>query len=84
MMYNLIRDWIFSCFIFFRAEMVYEDMKQRYGLQGCYLLKINSRASSPEEEEQIPDPWSQYLHKQNLRNQVSSLLLNLLMLLFQT
>uniref|UniRef100_M4AVQ5 Trafficking protein particle complex subunit 8 n=1 Tax=Xiphophorus maculatus TaxID=8083 RepID=M4AVQ5_XIPMA len=61
-----------------RAEMVYEDMKQRYGPQGCYLLKINSRASSPEEEEQIPDPWSQYLHKQNLRNQVSSLLLNLL------
>ncbi|XP_043984891.1 trafficking protein particle complex subunit 8 [Gambusia affinis] len=52
-----------------RAEMVYEDMKQRYGSQGCYLLKINSRASSPEEEEQIPDPWSQYLHKQNLRNQ---------------
>ncbi|XP_014330677.1 trafficking protein particle complex subunit 8 [Xiphophorus maculatus] len=52
-----------------RAEMVYEDMKQRYGPQGCYLLKINSRASSPEEEEQIPDPWSQYLHKQNLRNQ---------------
>uniref|UniRef100_A0A3B5KZV1 Uncharacterized protein n=1 Tax=Xiphophorus couchianus TaxID=32473 RepID=A0A3B5KZV1_9TELE len=61
-----------------RAEMVYEDMKQRYGPQGCYLLKINSRVSSPEEEEQIPDPWSQYLHKQNLRNQVSSLLLNLL------
>uniref|UniRef100_A0A3B3UAB1 Trafficking protein particle complex subunit 8 n=1 Tax=Poecilia latipinna TaxID=48699 RepID=A0A3B3UAB1_9TELE len=63
---------------YFRAEMVYEDMKQRYGPQGCYLLKINSRASSPEEEEQIPDPWSQYLHKQNLRNQVSSLLLTLL------
>ncbi|KAM4739693.1 trafficking protein particle complex subunit 8 [Anableps anableps] len=52
-----------------RAELVYEDMKQRYGPQGCYLLKINSRASSPEEDEQIPDPWSQYLHKQNLRNQ---------------
>uniref|UniRef100_A0A3P9Q799 Trafficking protein particle complex subunit 8 n=1 Tax=Poecilia reticulata TaxID=8081 RepID=A0A3P9Q799_POERE len=67
-----------------RAEMVYEDMKQRYGPQGCYLLKINSRASSPEEEEQIPDPWSQYLHKQNLRNQVSSLLLNLLTLLQPT
>ncbi|XP_035987526.1 LOW QUALITY PROTEIN: trafficking protein particle complex subunit 8 [Fundulus heteroclitus] len=53
-----------------RADMVYEDMKQRYGSHGCYLLKINSRASSPpEEDEQIPDPWSQYLHKQNLRNQ---------------
>ncbi|XP_015224893.1 PREDICTED: trafficking protein particle complex subunit 8-like isoform X2 [Cyprinodon variegatus] len=46
-------------------------MKQRYGPQGCYLLKINSRSSSPEEGEQIPDPWSQYLHKQNPRNQDS-------------
>ncbi|XP_054880101.1 trafficking protein particle complex subunit 8 isoform X2 [Poeciliopsis prolifica] len=52
-----------------RAEMVYEDMKQRYGPQGCYLLKINSRASSPDEDEQIPDPWSQYLHKQSVWNQ---------------
>lgn len=52
-----------------RADMVYEDMKQRYGPQGCHLLKINSRVSSPENNEQIPDPWSQYLHKQNLRNQ---------------
>lgn len=55
----------------FRAETVYEDMKQRYGSQGCYLLKINSRAVSAEEDEQIPDPWSQYLHKNNLRYQVS-------------
>uniref|UniRef100_A0A3P9HJ53 Trafficking protein particle complex 8 n=1 Tax=Oryzias latipes TaxID=8090 RepID=A0A3P9HJ53_ORYLA len=54
-----------------RAETVYEDMKQRYGSQGCYLLKINSRAVSAEEDEQIPDPWSQYLHKNNLRYQVS-------------
>ncbi|KAM6921828.1 trafficking protein particle complex subunit 8 [Xenentodon cancila] len=52
-----------------RAETVYEDMKQRYGPQGCYLLKMNSRSSSAGEEEQIPDPWSQYLHKNNLRNQ---------------
>uniref|UniRef100_A0A3P9KU84 Trafficking protein particle complex 8 n=1 Tax=Oryzias latipes TaxID=8090 RepID=A0A3P9KU84_ORYLA len=52
-----------------RAETVYEDMKQRYGSQGCYLLKINSRAVSAEEDEQIPDPWSQYLHKNNLRYQ---------------
>ncbi|XP_041862305.1 trafficking protein particle complex subunit 8 [Melanotaenia boesemani] len=52
-----------------RADSVYEDMKQRYGPQGCYLLKINSHSSSAEEGEQIPDPWSQYLHKNNLRNQ---------------
>ncbi|XP_047443113.1 trafficking protein particle complex subunit 8 [Mugil cephalus] len=52
-----------------RAEAVYEDMKQRYGSQGCYLLKLNSRTFSADHEEQIPDPWSQYLHKQNPYNQ---------------
>jgi len=46
-------------------------MKQRYGPQGCYLLKMNSRAFSAEEDEQIPDPWSQYLYKNNLRNLVT-------------
>uniref|UniRef100_A0A3B4U4U7 Trafficking protein particle complex subunit 8 n=1 Tax=Seriola dumerili TaxID=41447 RepID=A0A3B4U4U7_SERDU len=55
-----------------RADVVYEDMKQRYGPQGCYLLKMNSRTSSAEEDEQIPDPWSQYLHRTNLQNQVSA------------
>uniref|UniRef100_A0A8D0A3C8 Trafficking protein particle complex subunit 8 n=1 Tax=Sander lucioperca TaxID=283035 RepID=A0A8D0A3C8_SANLU len=53
-----------------RADSVYEDMKQRYGHQGCYLLKLNSRTSSAEEDEQIPDPWSQYLHRNTLQNQV--------------
>ncbi|TNN77946.1 Trafficking protein particle complex subunit 8 [Liparis tanakae] len=52
-----------------RADSVYEDMKQRYGHQGCYLLKMNSRTLSAEEDEQIPDPWSQYLHRNNLQNQ---------------
>uniref|UniRef100_A0AAQ5YG53 Trafficking protein particle complex 8 n=1 Tax=Amphiprion ocellaris TaxID=80972 RepID=A0AAQ5YG53_AMPOC len=52
-----------------RADAVYEDMKQRYGPQGCYLLKMNSRTFSAEKDEQIPDPWSQYLHKNILRNQ---------------
>uniref|UniRef100_A0AAQ5XV18 Trafficking protein particle complex 8 n=1 Tax=Amphiprion ocellaris TaxID=80972 RepID=A0AAQ5XV18_AMPOC len=54
-----------------RADAVYEDMKQRYGPQGCYLLKMNSRTFSAEKDEQIPDPWSQYLHKNILRNQVN-------------
>ncbi|KAM9849168.1 trafficking protein particle complex subunit 8 isoform 2-T2 [Aulostomus maculatus] len=52
-----------------RAESVYEDMKQRYGPQGCYLLKMNSRSISAEEDEQIPDPWSQYLHRNELHSQ---------------
>lgn len=55
-----------------RADSVYEDMKQRYGHQGCYLLKMNSRTFSAEEDEQIPDPWSQYLHRNHLQNQVST------------
>uniref|UniRef100_A0A3Q1EDQ8 Trafficking protein particle complex subunit 8 n=1 Tax=Acanthochromis polyacanthus TaxID=80966 RepID=A0A3Q1EDQ8_9TELE len=59
-----------------RADAVYEDMKQRYGPQGCYLLKMNSRTFSAEKDEQIPDPWSQYLHKNILRNQVSKVTLS--------
>ncbi|KAJ3598805.1 hypothetical protein NHX12_032769 [Muraenolepis orangiensis] len=54
-----------------RADAVYEDMKQRYGSQGCYLLKINSRTAPTGTNEQIPDPWSQYLHKNSLLNQES-------------
>ncbi|XP_067273219.1 trafficking protein particle complex subunit 8 isoform X2 [Pseudorasbora parva] len=51
-----------------RADSVYEDMKQRYGTQGCYLLKINSRSGSTGADEQMPDPWSQYLHKTSMHN----------------
>ncbi|KAG7280750.1 hypothetical protein CRUP_037680 [Coryphaenoides rupestris] len=54
-----------------RADTVYEDMKQRYGSQGCYLLKINSRTAPTGANEQIPDPWSQYLHKNTMLNQES-------------
>uniref|UniRef100_A0A8C7MPC9 Trafficking protein particle complex subunit 8 n=1 Tax=Oncorhynchus kisutch TaxID=8019 RepID=A0A8C7MPC9_ONCKI len=53
-----------------RADSVYEDMKQRYGCQGCYLLKINSRTAAAGTDEQIPDPWSQYLNKSSLQSQV--------------
>ncbi|KAM3876034.1 trafficking protein particle complex subunit 8 [Diretmus argenteus] len=60
-----------------RADAVYEDMKQRYGAQGCYLLKVNSRTASAEADEQIPDPWSQYLHRNNIHSQVSSTVLPL-------
>ncbi|XP_068175680.1 trafficking protein particle complex subunit 8 isoform X2 [Antennarius striatus] len=52
-----------------RANGVYEDMKQRYGSQGCYLLKINTRTFPAEDDEQIPDPWSQYLNRNNLHSQ---------------
>ncbi|XP_039189441.1 trafficking protein particle complex subunit 8 isoform X4 [Crotalus tigris] len=52
-----------------RADSIYEEMKQRYGTQGCYLLKINSRVSNRGIDEQIPDPWSQYLQKNSLQTQ---------------
>ncbi|XP_012581389.1 PREDICTED: trafficking protein particle complex subunit 8 isoform X3 [Condylura cristata] len=52
-----------------RAESIYEEMKQKYGTQGCYLLKINSRTSNRASDEQIPDPWSQYLQKNSIQNQ---------------
>lgn len=51
---------------------MYEDMKQRYGPQGCYLLKINSRSDATGADEQMPDPWSQYLHKTSIHNPVST------------
>lgn len=51
--------------------MVYEDMKQRYGPQGCALLKINSRPISADNSEQIPDPWCQYLNTNYLSSQVN-------------
>ncbi|KAK1337813.1 hypothetical protein QTO34_002449 [Cnephaeus nilssonii] len=54
-----------------RAESIYEEMKQKYGTQGCYLLKINSRTSNQASDEQIPDPWSQYLQKNSIQNQES-------------
>lgn len=62
---------VYHHFFLFRADTLYEDMKQRYGPQGCYLLKINSRTVSTEEDEQIPDPWSQYLQRNYLHNQVN-------------
>ncbi|XP_044279679.1 trafficking protein particle complex subunit 8 isoform X3 [Varanus komodoensis] len=52
-----------------RADLIYEEMKQRYGTQGCYLLKINSRGSNRGADEQIPDPWSQYLQKTSIQTQ---------------
>ncbi|XP_028592919.2 trafficking protein particle complex subunit 8 isoform X3 [Podarcis muralis] len=52
-----------------RADSIYEEMKQRYGTQGCYLLKINSRGSNRGADEQIPDPWSQYLQKNTIQTQ---------------
>ncbi|KAG8442101.1 hypothetical protein GDO86_011047 [Hymenochirus boettgeri] len=52
-----------------KADSIYEEMIQKYGNQGCYLLKINSRISNKGADEQIPDPWSQYIQKHCIQNQ---------------
>lgn len=54
-----------------RADSIYEDMKQRYGTQCCYLLKINSGTGAAGPDEQMPDPWSQYLQKNHIYSSVS-------------
>ncbi|XP_066533154.1 trafficking protein particle complex subunit 8 isoform X2 [Hoplias malabaricus] len=59
-----------------RADSVYEDMKQRYGTQGCYLLKINSRTVAAGPDEQMPDPWSQYLQKTNIHSAYEETVVN--------
>lgn len=46
-------------------------MKQRYGPQGCALLKTNTRPVSADSGEQIPDPWGQYLHAHHLSAKVN-------------
>ncbi|XP_072267380.1 trafficking protein particle complex subunit 8 [Pyxicephalus adspersus] len=67
--YVLLHD--VSCSDEKRADTIYEEMIQRYGTQGCYLLKINSRTSGKGTDEQIPDPWSQYIQKNNMHYQES-------------
>ncbi|CAF96624.1 unnamed protein product [Tetraodon nigroviridis] len=59
-----------------RANVVYEDMKQRYGPQGCALLRTNTRPVSVDSGEQIPDPWGQYLHTNHPSTQVKLRLLS--------
>ena len=51
-----------------RAESVYQNMKGTYGVNACHLLQINSRtANTPEnaitDQENLPDPWTQFLSK---------------------
>lgn len=51
----------------FRAEAVYQSMKSTFGGQNCHLLHINSRSLHTAESmhTDLPDPWSQFLNKNN-------------------
>ena len=50
--------------LFCRAGDLFERIKGQYGAATCYLLQINSRASSDTSTESLPDPWSQFLRHQ--------------------
>lgn len=65
-MFQLGEDMISFC-CDFRAEAVYQSMKSTFGGQNCHLLHINSRSLHTAESmhTDLPDPWSQFLNKNN-------------------
>uniref|UniRef100_UPI00358F5108 trafficking protein particle complex subunit 8 isoform X2 n=1 Tax=Myxine glutinosa TaxID=7769 RepID=UPI00358F5108 len=44
-----------------RAEEIYDGIKQLYGSSACSLLRINSLLPGSQRDDQIPEPWSQYM-----------------------
>ena len=44
-----------------RAEKIYDGIKQLYGSSACSLLRINSLLPGSQRDDQIPEPWSQYM-----------------------
>ncbi|XP_054714525.1 trafficking protein particle complex subunit 8-like [Uloborus diversus] len=62
-----------------KAEAVYQSMKSSYGSSSCHLLQINSATPSAQNANSsddnnatiMPDPWSQFLLKFNVQNELS-------------
>jgi len=48
----------------YRADDLFERIKGQYGAGSCYLLQVNSRPSSVDSTESLPDPWSQFIRHQ--------------------
>ncbi|XP_026473845.1 trafficking protein particle complex subunit 8 isoform X2 [Ctenocephalides felis] len=46
-----------------KAQRHFENMKQSYGVNQCFLLQINSRPFGQELNAHLPDPWNQFLTK---------------------
>lgn len=50
-----------------KADAIYQSMKSTYGANVCHLLNVNSRsihtAESLKTDNNLPDPWSQFLNK---------------------
>ncbi|CAI9716399.1 particle complex subunit 8-like isoform X1 [Octopus vulgaris] len=60
-----------------KAEAVYQSMKTTFGAHLCHLLQINSRSVQTAEtfknDQNMPDPWSQFLHRAPESNVISPL-----------
>lgn len=50
-----------------KADAIYQSMKSTFGANVCHLLNVNSRsihtAESLKTDNNLPDPWSQFLNK---------------------
>lgn len=46
---------------------MYETTKAKYESQNCFLLKVNSRSPHAINNEHLPDPWSQFIENDNLK-----------------
>ncbi|KAG8191463.1 hypothetical protein JTE90_020712 [Oedothorax gibbosus] len=63
-----------------KAEAVYQSMKSSFGSAACHLLQINSNSDSSQNSNHIqdsndgamPDPWSQFLPKYYIQNNISN------------
>ncbi|KAF5273376.1 hypothetical protein FQR65_LT04668 [Abscondita terminalis] len=55
-----------------KATQSLEALKVSYGISNCFLLKMNSRPPD-QNNEQLPDPWSQYLSSNFVGEDVSKL-----------
>nr|XP_042908090.1 trafficking protein particle complex subunit 8 isoform X2 [Parasteatoda tepidariorum] len=62
-----------------KAEAVYQSMKSSFGSTSCHLLQINSTTGAVqsathdrESSDNMPDPWSQFLPKYYVQNNISS------------
>ncbi|KAJ8983316.1 hypothetical protein NQ317_010855 [Molorchus minor] len=46
------------------ANKAFESIKSSYGIQNCFLLRMNSRPFRSTNTEHLPDPWSQFISNQ--------------------
>ena len=62
-----IKISLLICSTPFRARDNFEKVKGTYGAASCYLLQLNSRQPGTKTED-IPDPWSHFIHSPTADN----------------